>query len=167
MSQDPPSGAARRKVSLSVTHVIENGDVRLFAAWAAGLMANEAGASAAGDAYFGPLPDLPMPDELLALAEAGSGASRARIRCVAFYYGARDALDLDLVTARLTLLWAASGAGTPVPCGTHVDLLHAAVEKFQVGGSGGQAHPHLPWVLQQIGTPVPAPDAPAQPPAPA
>ena len=157
MSQDPHRGAARRNVTLSVTHVIENGDVGLFATWAAGLMSSEAAAIVAGDAYFGDQPHLPMPDELLAQAEAGPREPRASIRCVAFYYGPPGALDLGLITAHLTLLWASSGAGTPVPRGTHVDLLHAAVEKFQVGGSGGQAHPHLPWVLRQIGAPASAP----------
>jgi hypothetical protein len=161
MSQDSHNGVARHPVSLSVTHVIEDGDVALFAAWAAGLTANEAAASVAGAAYFGAEPDLPMPDELLAQAEAGPRAARADIRCVAFYYGAPGALDLDQVTAHLTRLWEASGAGTPVPRGTHVDLLHAAVEQFQVGGSGGTAHPHLPWILQQIGAPAPAPAPPA------
>jgi hypothetical protein len=153
MSEDPHNGAARRQVSLGVTHVIENADVGLFATWAAGLMTNEAAATVAGDAYFGDQPHLPMPDELLAQAEAGPREARASIRCVAFYYGSRDALDLDLITTHLTLLWASSGAGTPVPRGTHVDLLHAAVEKFHVGGAGGEAHPHLPWVLHQIGAP--------------
>jgi hypothetical protein len=157
MSQDPHHGAARRKVSLGVTHLIENADVGLFATWAAGLMTSEPAASAAGNAYFGDQPHLPMPDELLAQAEAGPREARASIRCVAFYYGPPDALDLDLITAHLTRLWASSGAGTPVPRGTHVELLHAAVETFHVGGSGGQAHPHLPWVLHQIGAPAPAP----------
>jgi hypothetical protein len=163
MSQDPHNGAARRPVTLSVTHVIEDGDVGLFAAWAAGLTASEPSATAAGDAYLGTLPNLPLPDELLAQAEAGPRAARADIRCVAFYYGARDTLDLDLITAHLTLLWASSGAGTPVPRGTHADLLHASVAGFEVGGSGGEAHPHLPWVLQQIGAPAPAPAAPTPP----
>jgi hypothetical protein len=152
MTKHRPSG----KVSLSVTHVIENADVDAFGAWAAGLVQGEAGAGAAGLTYFGGLAHLPMPDELLAFPEDGGDGAGCAIRCVAFYYGVPKALDPALLTERLTLLWALSGAGVPVPHGSRVDLLHVAVGPFQVGGPVLHGHPHLPWALTQIGAPAPA-----------
>lgn len=153
MSQHPSNGS----VTVSVTHLIENADVGVFAAWAAGLVSSQPDAVAAGGAYFGPNLDLPVPNELLAINEGGHSARHATIRCMAIFFGDPAALDIRLITERLTLLWTSSGAGQARPAGSHADLLHAMVQQFTVGNPGGtMADPHVPWVITPITAPAPA-----------
>jgi hypothetical protein len=157
MSQNPTNGAAGGNVTVSVSHLIENADVRVFSAWAAGLVSSEPDAVTAGGIYFGTDSTVPLPNGFLAISEDGPSAQHATIRCLAFFFGDPAALDLRLITERLTLLWTSSGAGQAHPAGSHPDLLHATVEKFVAGNPDGiTAHPHVPWVITAITNPTTA-----------